>query len=304
MKALSASVVAAIDDLEFAARLVVEGLRAGGHRSPFHGYSAEFQQHRPYRAGDDLKYLDWKLLARTDRLYSRQFREQTSMSVMIALDSSASMDYPAEGISKFRYASIIAAALAYLISSQGDAVGLMSMSNGALTYVPARGGRVHLRSVLARIDTLRAAGSWDAPRVIARSADLLKRRGVVVVISDFYDEEANTKRELRRVRRRGHDAAMLQVLSRPETAFPFGGDVEFEDLEGGSRALVDARQASGTYQRNVSAFIAQTKVDAQREGIEYGLAMTDAPPERVLREYLLRRGALHGAAHPSGADVA
>src|SRR5829696_2619023 len=149
MSSLSPAVAAAVDDLELAARLVVEGLRAGGHRSPFHGYSAEFQQHRPYRAGDDLKYLDWKLLARTDRLYSRQFREQTSMSVMIALDSSGSMDYPGEGVSKFRYASILAAALAYLISNQGDAVGLMSTTAGALSYVPARGGPVLVVASLA-----------------------------------------------------------------------------------------------------------------------------------------------------------
>ena len=139
------SELSALRDLELLARTTVEGLRQGLHRSPFHGYSAEFSQYRHYRPGDDLKYVDWKAFARTDRLYSRQFREQTSMSVMIALDSSGSMDYPAEGISKFRYASILAAALAYLISSQGDTVGLMSMTNGALSYVPARGGRVHLR---------------------------------------------------------------------------------------------------------------------------------------------------------------
>src|SRR3954469_19036997 len=151
--ALSATVVAAIDDLELAARLVVEGLRAGGHRSPFHGFSADFQQHRPYRAGDDLKYLDWKVLARTDRLYTRQFRETTSMSAMLVLDASASMGFP-DGLSKFRYAQILAASPAYLITAQGDAVGLMTEQNGSLVYVPARGGRPHLRSVIARIDRL------------------------------------------------------------------------------------------------------------------------------------------------------
>lgn len=300
MKALPASVVAAIDDLEFAARLVVEGFRAGGHRSPFHGYSAEFQQHRPYRAGDDLKYLDWKILARTDRLYSRQFRETTSMSVMIALDSSASMAYPEDGISKFRYASILAASLAYLISNQGDAVGLMSMQGDALAYVPARGGRVHLRSLLARLDSLQSGGSWDGPRVIARSADLLKRRGVVIVLSDFYDDEANVQRELRRVRRRGHDAAMIQVLSRQEITFPFAGDVEFQDLEMGERKLVDAQSATREYLASVSSFLDRAKWEAQRSGIEYALATTDTPPERVLREYLLRRDAAHGPAQLHG----
>src|SRR5215208_2940839 len=193
--ALSASVVAAIDDLELAARLVVEGLRAGGHRSPFHGFSADFQQHRPYRAGDDLKYLDWKILARTDRLYSKQFRETTSMSAMIVLDASASMAFPDEVLSKFRYASIIAASLAYLLSAQGDAVGLMTQSDGAYAYVPAKAGRPHLRSLIARIDRLAPAGTWEPDKVIARGAELLKRRGVMVVISDFYDAEEATRRE-------------------------------------------------------------------------------------------------------------
>jgi uncharacterized protein (DUF58 family) len=182
---LAPAVVAAIEDLELAARVVVEGLRAGGHRSPFHGYSAEFQQHRPYRAGDDLKYLDWKILARTDRLYSRQFRETTSMSVMIVLDASASMAFPDGEISKFRYARVVAAALAYLISTQGDAVGVLSMAGDVLSYTPARGGRPHLRSVMAQLDRLTPTGRWQPSRLIGRAGDLLKRRGVVLVISDF-----------------------------------------------------------------------------------------------------------------------
>jgi len=133
MSALSPAVVAAIDDLELAARIIVEGLRTGGHRSPFHGYSTEFRQHRPYRVGDDLKYLDWKLFARSDRLYTRQFRETTNLSVMLALDASASMAFPEQGVSKFRYGQVVAAALAYLVSEQGHAVGLMTMEAGKLT---------------------------------------------------------------------------------------------------------------------------------------------------------------------------
>src|SRR5215467_7288960 len=218
MSALSPTVIAAIEDLELAARIVVEGLRAGGHRSPFHGYSTEFRQHRPYRAGDDLKHLDWKLFARSDRLYTRQFRETTNLSVMLALDSSASMSYPQkrelqiprfarddgggardDSVSKFRYGQIIAAALAYLVSDQGHAVGLMTMESGRLAYMPARGGRPHLRSLIARIDRLEAAGAWDSVRVIDCAAQLLERRGIIVVISDFYDAEEETTREMRRV---------------------------------------------------------------------------------------------------------
>ena len=138
---LSPELVSAIGDLELTARLLVEGLRAGGNRSPFHGFTTEFRQHRPYRAGDDLKYLDWKLYARSDRLYTRQFRETTNLSVMLVLDTSASMAFPESGVSKFRYGIIVAAALAYLAVEQGHAVGLMTMERGTLTYHPARGGR-------------------------------------------------------------------------------------------------------------------------------------------------------------------
>ena len=291
--ALSASVVAAIDDLELAARRVVEGLRAGGHRSPFHGFSADFQQHRPYRVGDDLKYLDWKILARTDRLYSKQFRETTSMSVMLVLDASASMAYPEEGKSKFHYASVIAASLAYLISAQGDAVGMMSVDNERLVYLPAKGGRPHLRSVIAQIDKLRPSGSWQPDRVIARSAELLKRRGAMVVISDFYDEEDATRRELRRVSSRGHDVAMLQLTSRAERSFPFKGDHEFEDLETGERRIVNANAIEAEYRSNLEAFLTRCQTAARRDGIDYGLMSIDEPVEQSLREYLLRRGARH-----------
>lgn len=291
--ALSATVVAAIDDLELAARLVVEGLRAGGHRSPFHGFSADFQQHRPYRIGDDLKYLDWKILARTDRLYSRQFRETTSMSVMIVLDASASMAFPERGVTKFRYASIIAASLAYLISAQGDAVGLMSTAGDRLAYLPAKGGRLHLRSLIAQIDKLHPAGSWQPDRVISRGTELLKRRGAMVVISDFYDEEEATRRELRRVASRGHDVAMLQLTSREERLFPFKGDHEFEDLETGERRIVNANAIETEYRANVEAFLTRWQNSARRDGIDYALMSIDDAPEQTLREYLLRRGARH-----------
>ena len=297
MSSLSPAVAASVDDLELAARVVVEGLRAGGHRSPFHGYSAEFQQHRPYRAGDDLKYLDWKILARTDRLYSKQFRETTSMSAMLVLDTSASMAFPETGLSKFRYASIIAASLAYLISAQGDAVGLMTMANDAFGYIPAKAGRPHLRSLIARVDRLRPAGRWDPERAIARGAELLKRRGLMIVISDFYDAEDATRRELRRVARRGHDVTMLQVMSPEETSFSYSGGVELEDLESGERRLVDPASVQAEYRAAVADFLERCRTLAHRDGVDYALMSTGAPPERVLRDYLVRRGAKHQSGH-------
>jgi uncharacterized protein (DUF58 family) len=288
--ALSPTVVAAIEDLELAARLVVEGLRTGGHRSPFHGFSTEFRQHRPYRAGDDLKYLDWKLYARSDRLYTRQFRETTNFSVMLALDTSASMNFPAEGVSKFRYGQIITAALAHLASEQGHAVGLMTMTGDRLTYVPPRGGRHHLRSLIAVIDKLSPAGMWDPARVTARAGQLLQRRGVVIVISDFYDAEDETRREMRRMTERGHDVAMLQLLSPSEMSYPTDGQIEIEDLETGERRLIDGVSVAAEYRARFDAFVARCRREAMRDGVDYALMSTDRAPESALRDYLLRRG--------------
>lgn len=375
--ALSAPAVAAIEDLELAARMVVEGLRAGGHRSPFHGFSAEFQQHRPYRAGDDLKHLDWKLLARTERLYTRQFRETTNMSVMIVPDTSASMGFPGgefsqagssaegssgrersrerkagqeragqerpgqehagrgrtgrgdaeAGISKLHYATILAASLSYLVVTQGDSAGILTTSSTrgttsgrtsarsaraantaraartspdppgrpdprpTLDYLPARGGRAHLRSLIARIDGLRAEGAWEPERAISRAAELLRRRGVIVVISDFYDDEAATLAALRRVRQRGHDVVMLQLISEQERTFPYTGETEFEDLESGARRTVDARAAGEAYRREYEAFLARCRTSALRSGVDYALVSTADPPARALRRFLLARRA-------------
>lgn len=289
---LDPAIVGAIDDLELAARLIVEGARSGQHRSPFHGFSNEFSQYRAYRPGDDLKYLDWKVLARTDRLYTRQFRETTNMSVVLVVDTSASMAYPAHGgaLSKFRCAVLMAAALAHLIIKSGDAAGLMTMEGEKLVWVPARGGRGHLRLLLARLARLTPSARWEPARVLARAADLLRRRGVILALSDFYDDEDATRVELRRVRRRGHDAAVLQIVSRDELDLPFRSDVEFEDLETGERAVVDARAARGVYREQVTAFLERWRGGARRDGLDYALMTTDERPSDALRAYLIRRG--------------
>ena len=290
MPALDASVVAAVDNLELIARVIVEGLRTGQHRSPFHGFNAEFSQYRSYRPGDDLKYLDWKVLARTNRLYTRQFRETTNMSAILVLDASASMAFPSEGVSKFRYASMMAAALAYVIAMQGDRVGLMTMAGGSLAYVPPKGGRAHLQALLARIDRLEPAGAWEPARVVARAAELLRRRGLMFVLSDFYDAEDETWRELKRASRRGHEVAMLQVISRGEIDLPYRGDVEFEDLESGATRLVDADTCRRGYRGAFADFLERWRARARRDGIDYALMPTDMPPSDALRGYLVRRG--------------
>jgi len=282
--------LAQIADLELVARIVVEGLVSGMHRSPFHGYSAEFSQYRHYRPGDDLKYVDWKLVARTDRVYTKQFRETTNMAAAIVIDTSASMGFPLDSaLSKFRYAVIAAAALAHLISTQGDAVGLTAARNGGPLYLAARTGRHHLRAVLAALSSLVAHGGWRAAETIRRAAERLNRRGLMLVLSDFYDDEDETFSQLRRAVRMGHEIVLFQIMSRDELELPYRRDLELTDLETGQRLAIDAGLARREYKDAVAAFLERTRMRAGAEGFQYSLIVTDTPPDRALRNFLLAR---------------
>jgi uncharacterized protein (DUF58 family) len=286
---LDPSVLNAIGDLELVARVTVDGTVSGLHRSPFHGYSAEFSQYRHYRPGDDLKYVDWKLLARTDRIYTKQYRETTNVLAQIAVDASASMAYRGKaGVSKIDYARILAAALAHLIAGQGDAIGAIVYGEGLKQFVPSRAGRAHLRRVLLALNGIQAEGGTSTAAALKRATDLLKRRGILIIISDLYDEDAGVDEELRRAVRIGHDVAVFQIVTREELDFPFDGDVQLEDLE--SRRTVMAGPGSAPeYRREFQAFLDRWRTRCARSGIEYTLATTDTPLDGALRSYLLRR---------------
>ena len=278
-------VLAGIADLELVARIVVEGLVSGLHRSPFHGYSAEFSQYRRYRPGDDLKHVDWKLLARTDRVYTKQFRETTNMAASIVIDTSASMDFPAGAVTKFRYVVMVAAALAFVIAGQGDAAGVVARD----MFLTPRSGRQHLRRLLALLASLTPGGVWAGAETVRRAADRLGRRGLLVVASDFYDDEERMARELRRAQRMGHDVVQLQVLTRDEIALPYGRDVEFADLESGARVPVNPALARRDYRDAIAEFLERTRSRALADGRQHTLVVTDTPPERALRSFLLAR---------------
>ncbi len=288
--------LAQIADLELVARIIVEGLVSGLHRSPFHGYSAEFSQYRHYRPGDDLKYVDWKLVARTDRLYTKQFRETTNMAAALVLDASASMAFPVARrsvgtkapdrvLSKFRYAVIAAAALAHLISGQGDAIGLLA----AERFLPPRTGRQHLRRLLATLGALEPHDAWHGGEMVRRAAEHMSRRGLLLVLSDFYDAEDRTLAELRRAARMGHEVVLFQILSLDELELPYRRDLEFTDLETGRRLAINAGLARREYKDAIAAFLERWRSRAAAEGFQYSLIVTDTPPDRALRNFLLSR---------------
>lgn len=292
---LDPAVIAAIDDLEFVARRIVESARTGMHRSPLHGFNAEFHQYRAYRSGDDLRHLDWKLLARTDRLYTKQFRETTSLDAVIVLDASASMDFGS--VPKFRYAVALAAALAWLIAGQGDGVGLVSTEpppsgTSDLLILPPRRGRAHLRALLAKLSKLAPAGGAGIAALTRRGVDLLRKRGALIVISDFYEDEEAARAEMAHAVRRGHDVTMLQTLAPEEIELRHAGAMRVRDLETGHEISLDATAAKREYRASVAAFLERTRALAGGYGIDYLFAQTSTPPDELLRHHLLRRRSL------------
>ena len=299
---LEPAALAAIADLELVSKRVVDGTISGLHRSPFHGYSAEFSQYRHYRPGDDLKYIDWKLFARTDRLYTKQFRETTNLVCQIALDASASMDYApvhrnlgkgggAAGITKFQYARLLTAALAHLVSRQGDAVGLVTYADVLRQYLPSRGGQVHLRALLLALTRTEPSGQTDGASALTRTIDLLKRRGLLIVISDLYDERDEVERALMRAAHMGHEVVVFHVLTRDEVELAFRDDVELEDPETGRLVLTNGAAAGRPYREAISAFLERWRSRCATYGIDYVRVFTDTPLDAGLRGYLRRRGA-------------
>jgi uncharacterized protein (DUF58 family) len=293
MSGLDSKALAAIADLELVSRRIVDGTISGLHRSPFHGYSAEFSQYRHYRPGDDLKYIDWKLFARTDRLYTKQFRETTNLVCQIALDASASMDYAggSGGVTKFQYARLLAAALAHLVSRQGDSVGLVTYADALQQYLPSRSGQAHLRSVLLTLSRTDPGGQTDGAAALGRTIDLLKRRGLLVVISDLYDERPEVERALMRASHTGHEVIVFHVLTRDEVELPFADDAEVEDPETGRIVLSNGRLAATPYRASISAFLERWRSRAATYGIDYVRLFTDQPLDTGLRAYLRRRTA-------------
>jgi uncharacterized protein (DUF58 family) len=282
------SELSSLRDLELVVRATVEGLRQGLHRSPFHGYSAEFSQYRHYRPGDDLKYVDWKAFGRTDRLYTRQFRETTNLAALFVVDASRSMAFGGQS-TKFAVAKAVAAVLGTLVIDQGDTVGLLAVSDGT-TYLPPRSGRHHLHLFLAALARLEPSGTTSAAEALRRAGTLLRRRGLVVVLSDFYDED-DTLAAVRLLSRMGHEVVVVHVLAREEIEIDRLNAGEFVDLETGARLVVDPRAAAPSYTRAWNAFLGRVAKRVTREGLDYLRLVTGEALEPALRRFLVARRA-------------
>ncbi|HTO93506.1 MAG TPA: DUF58 domain-containing protein [Bacteroidota bacterium] len=291
---LNPRVVTRLANMELRARLVVEGFITGLHRSPYHGFSVEFAEHRQYMPGDAIRFVDWKIYGRTDRYYIKQYEEETNLRSTIVLDTSLSMGYASgDGVSKLEYGASLAAALAYLMIRQQDAVGLACFDEELRSYLPPHTTRAYLRRLLINLKNARPSGKTGAARSLHQAADRMKRRGLVIVISDLLDDPAGVIGALKHFRHKKNEVIVMHVLDPLERTFAFGSDAVFRDVETAERITTLPWQIQASYRGAMARFLEAYKRECREHAIDYVMMDTATPFDVALTEYLARRERLH-----------
>ena len=288
---LQAEDITSLQNLQLFARTVVEGFTTGQHASPHKGFSVEFRQHRPYVQGDEIRRLDWKVFGRSDRFYIREYDEETNLRATIVLDASGSMGYRGQkGIMKFDYARKLAASLAYLLMSQQDAVGLITFDSKVRDIIPCRTKITHLHLMLESLVKTEPGKDTSLAPVIESLAQRLKRRGLIILISDFFDDPAALLRSIGVLRKKGHEIIALQLWDRDEIDFPFGNWARFENLEDDEEfLLLDPATIRQRYIEVQKAFAEQLKDGFRKHQVDYLSLPTDESHSMALRNYLALR---------------
>lgn len=281
--------VAKLRGIDLRARLVVEGFLAGLHRSPYKGFSVEFTEHRQYIPGDELKRVDWKVYGRTDRFYIREYEEETNLRAWLVLDGSGSMAYAGSGMSKLEYANCLAASLAYLLLHQKDSAGLVTFSDRIDRYLPPRSTPAHLHAVLRELARVKPGGDTDVGGTLDALAERIKRRGLVIIISDLWDDETRVLRALRHFRHRRHEVIVFHVTDPVECDLAFRGPVVLRDLESGRELTVDPRVIGADYRRSWQQRCAALERGCAEALVDYCRVSTTTPFDRALFRYLERR---------------
>jgi uncharacterized protein (DUF58 family) len=287
--AIDARALMAIRSLELRARAVVEGFWTGIHRSPYHGFSVEFTEYRQYAPGDDPRHIDWRVLARSDRTYIKKFEDETNLRCHLVLDRSRSMEFGTVGHTKAAYAATFAATLALFLQQQGDAVGLVSFDDVVREFIPARNRPGHLNHLLHAIEQPVPGRSTNLPVALERAAHLLRKRGMVVLISDFLAPVADLERPLSHLATLGHDIAAIQFLDPAEASLSFHQAAHFVDLESGESLHVDPDAARVAYVQRLEAHQADLRLLFGRVGATWHPVLTDAPLGPVLQGFVQSR---------------
>jgi uncharacterized protein (DUF58 family) len=289
-KYLDPEVLKSIAGLELKARLIVEGFVSGMHRSPFKGFSVEFAEHREYVPGDDLRFVDWKVYGKSDRYYIKQYEEETNLRCWILLDCSESMEYQSGAMSKIDYARHAAAALAYLVSQQSDAVGLCLFDDKVRAVLPPASSAGHLRMLLQHLAEAETRGKTNLRESINLAAERLGRRGIVAIFSDLLDEPEAILESIQRLRHSNHEVILFHVLDHDERTFPFERTTRFEGLESFPSAVADPAALRLQYLKELEEFTRKLKHGCLGTGADFVALDTSKPLDVALSSYLASRG--------------
>jgi len=279
----------AIRNLELRARLVVEGFWNGLHRSPYHGFSVEFTEYRQYSPGDDTRYLDWRLYARSDRYYLKKFEDETNLRCHLVLDHSRSMEYGSLRWSKSQYACTLAATLAWFLEGQGDAVGLFTFDERVRDYLPARHRHGHLRHLMLALEKQPRGTGTNLNDPLQRVAELVRKRGLIVLISDLLAPVDELEHNLGRLAAAGHEIVLFQVLDPNELAFDFHQAMLFQDVESSRDLYLDPETVRREYQNRFDSHNHRIETACRQLGIAFHRAVTDRPLELALLDFLRTR---------------
>jgi uncharacterized protein (DUF58 family) len=287
------TVLTRISNLELVARTVVEGFISGLHRSPHLGFSVNFAEYRPYHPGDDIRKIDWKVFGRSDRFFVKEFEGETNTSLHLILDCSRSMTYKGRGLQKLEYSQYLTACLAYFAFKQRDSVGFVSYDERVQEFVPARGSIGHLNTVLHTIERTASGERTSFKKPLVSVAERLKRRGIIALVSDLYDEPGEVMQGLRNLAFRGNDVIVFHVLDPLELQFDFDQTAQFVDMETRAEMHVIPEFVRQEYRRIIRDQIAYYEKECQKDRIDYALLDTSQPLDNALVTYLLRREQLY-----------
>jgi uncharacterized protein (DUF58 family) len=286
---LTPKIISRLNNLSLKARFVVEGFIVGLHKSPYHGFSVEFSEHRAYGLGDEIRHIDWKLWGKTDRYFVKQFEEETNLKSYLLLDQSLSMNYQSEKISKLEYAQLLAASLGYLMLKQQDAVGLTLFDDRIRVNIPARSKRSHLNVILSQMKNISSGPETHIAPVLHQTAEVIKKRGLIILISDLLDSPEDILSGLQHFRYKGHEVVVFHILDPQELKLDFPQRTRFLDMESGEEIITEPWHIQEDYQRHMEAFCNYYKIQCRQNNIDYVLLPTDTSLDLALSEYLLKR---------------
>ncbi len=290
---LDPKIISKISRLDLRARYIVEGFLIGLHRSPYHGFSVEFSEHRQYMPGDEISRIDWRVYGKTDRFYIKQYEEETNLKSYILIDCSKSMDYSSDSITKFQYAITLGAAIAYLLFDQKDAIGLVLYSDEIKKIIEPKTSKVNLIEIYKTLVKSSPQGKTKTAECLAEIAEKIKKRGLIIIISDFLDLPEKVENSLKKFRFKQNEVITFQILDRQEINFNFNKDAIFKDLESEEELLTQPHQIKNDYSQLIKNFIESLKKNLLNHQIDYNLVLTDEFFDKALLSFLKKRKALH-----------